>query len=670
MSWLITLFIFLFVSITPVAAQQGSLIVVNQVRGTECCEAGTLENLELQLKTAIASKIPMTFALRYDALDNPEMLSILQKYQLEHPELIHIAGFLEITPSLARDAQVVYLAAERDWYKTEHVYPPGYSVPGRSLIVDTYMAKYKSIFTAYPSLTVGWFVDTTTLNYLHDKYGVKIHELTREQWGTDSYTLDGGSFPYPYYASRNWSFIPSAFDSGLIIIRQTVPHAAQNYGDHTSGATSQPNDYLRSHTTSYFHDLINSLSIQPTEQKGFGVLGIENSFEGKYQQEFIDGLLYIKANLEGKLNYIHPDQIEQVVAPDQVKIYQDKSDDMLASWIITNHYRLRILSTSSKIMITDMRLYSDQLLDPYAKDKLIGGGYWVAPYLINGSRWFAQKQFWLKQILDPVYNEGYGARSDLTTNPSNLALPTIDKTSTPLWSRDGNNLILTYNSAGLPIKFIFEQNHWTTSGFTANKLHYQDNSGSKFKLLESKNLATYSLSFVDDGKVVYGLQVDCKRSDCSFRPQLDSDAFTSARDKFPFLFAPHINVSDDLGGTLIYPSSEYLIHGRSPARLVVIPRSSSGSPAVLPEVVEFEHSSDLVALGDPLVTQGEETQFYDFEASSPGKYNLKVTVPRLPSREFNFRFSPDCRQNLSTCLKRPKYLYWYLRAVIHGRLLN
>jgi hypothetical protein len=515
MIWGIVLFLLTFLIPNEVLASNNAIIVVNQVRGVECCEAGNTANLQLQLESSVKLDIPMTFALRFDVFEDSESLELLQKYQLQNTDLISFAGFLEITPSLAKAAGVRYSAPERDWYKTQHVYPPGYSVADRYLLIDAYMERYHQIFKSYPSLTVGWFVDTTTLNYLYDKYQVKVHELTREQWGTDSYSLDGGSFPYPYFASRNWSFIPSSTPSGLTIIRQTIPHAAQNYGDHTSSATSQPNDYLRSHSREYFQDLIKTLTIQPAEQKGFGVLGLENSFNQRYQQEFIDGLSYIKANFADSLIFINPSEVGGLVSHDLVKIYQDDVGGTTATWVITNHYRLRILSTNSKLIITDLRFYSDDLSDPYSKDNLIGGGYWVAPYLINGSRWFAQKQFWLKQILKPIYNEGYGARSDIITLPTHLAFPSIDS-GDPLWSRDGNNLILTYNSGGNPVKLNFEQTKWSSSGLIPSQLKYQDNSGSKFKLKESKSDDSYSLSFMDEGKVVYGLNVTCQSKDCSF----------------------------------------------------------------------------------------------------------------------------------------------------------
>ena len=56
-------------------------------------------------------------------------------------------------------------------------------------IADYLFATFFEKFSYYPAVTSAWMIDTETLNYIHKEYGVKIQQITREQYGTDSYTF-------------------------------------------------------------------------------------------------------------------------------------------------------------------------------------------------------------------------------------------------------------------------------------------------------------------------------------------------------------------------------------------------------------------------------------------------------------------------------------------------
>src|SRR5690349_18067397 len=81
------------------------VVIINQVRGTECCDTGIPEALLLQRMTMKEYRLQGTFALRFDALKNTEIISEMKKAKEEGNE---IAIFLEITPNLAAEAGVTY----------------------------------------------------------------------------------------------------------------------------------------------------------------------------------------------------------------------------------------------------------------------------------------------------------------------------------------------------------------------------------------------------------------------------------------------------------------------------------------------------------------------------------------------------------------------------------
>lgn len=120
---------FVIIFSQPVRAADHTTLIINQVRGTQCCSPGNVKNLELQIKTALQLNLPSTFALRYDVLSNPDFLKLIQNYQ-SHP-LLEWGAFLEITPQLAQDAGVVYAGNENNWYEAQFAYLIGYSQSDR-----------------------------------------------------------------------------------------------------------------------------------------------------------------------------------------------------------------------------------------------------------------------------------------------------------------------------------------------------------------------------------------------------------------------------------------------------------------------------------------------------------------------------------------------------------
>lgn len=367
------------------------VLFVNQVRGEECCDPGTATTLDYQLKTLSGVNLPATFALRYDAL-NQKFLQIFEQHPQEH----EMAAFLEITPSLAHDAQVLYAGTAQDWYKAKYSYLIGYVPEDRVRLIDAYMEKFAATVGHFPKTTVAWMIDPLSLTYLAEKYGVTAHEITREQWGTDSYTLYGGPPHYPYHPSSNWALVPSQADDATmpVIFRQTVSDPLKNYGDFTSAFTSQPNDYLSGgNDFDYFKRLINQTLTQPGNEYAIAILGLENSMDQSFQTEYAKQIEYIRSLAETnsnlkiltteKLPNSIPDNSPSVVSgADLSTNTQDQ-----AWWITTDSYRLRLRFDGTNLMINDIRLYDDTLRDPYLDNSLaLTNGAWIIPFLLDNSR--------------------------------------------------------------------------------------------------------------------------------------------------------------------------------------------------------------------------------------------------------------------------------------------
>jgi len=658
---IVALLLYLFVFAGSIQATSNSVVIVNQVRGTECCDKGDISLLKMQLDTTTGLGMPATYALRYDALVNPEITKLMQVYYKNYQGLINPGAFLEITPALAKSAGVLYTAHERDWYKTAHVYNPGYSTDDRMAIIDTYMTAYHKVFSEYPAMTVGWFMDTYSLNYLHQKYGVLVHELTREQWGTDSYTLSGGPTHYPYVSSDKWSFLPGS--GGITIIRQTITDPTYNYGDSSSSYTSQPNDYGRNKDFSYFSTLISTTLSQPGGQSGFAIIGLENSMDIKYQEEYVLQLEHLKDNYQN-IVFPSPKQIVDQANKEKVTIYA--SDNVYT--ITTSNYQMRLLTLDQKVMFTDIRLYDQNIVDPYIKERVLNSGYYIAPYLIDGSRWFQFKSSWINEVFRPKFNEGYGSKNDTLTLPSHLSLPDIKKSNNIEVVKDSDSYVLKYlSSKNKQISLRFSDKSLVTEGISINEFSYKNLSGGMVPVKESVTQNEYHLTWFNKDSSVMSLDGICKENICTFSHDIDPLKFETAKLSEAFLLFPTRIEDQDTSGTLLYPSSKYILFGRSPARIVVLPRNKNGIPVGLPSVVQFDDGG-LESISDPVYLQGQEAQFYDFEASKPGKYTVKVIVPGLSSKDMEFIFAMDCRKNIKECLVKPSELYSFARAILAGKM--
>jgi len=370
------------------ANEKPQIIFINQIRGKECCSIGTLENLKMQVEAFEKYQIPSFFALRYDTLIDQDYIDYLKQQIKSSPDIINLGLLIEVTPRLAQDSGVKYNDGD-PWYEAQNVFTIGYPKEDRKKIIDHLLKTFKNKFGYYPVLTSAGMIDTESLNYLHKNYGVLAHQITREQWGTDSYTLYGGPPHYPYPGSKNWSFIPDFNEKNpLLILRQTVADPLYNYGETEKAYTSQPNDYFNAGLDfQYFKNLINQALF---EQKttGFALLGLENSNEKKYQDEYIKQIDYIN-QLKGKINFPNLKQLSDFWSKQQTTYYQGRDlinkTNNQAEFITTPDHRERQRKYLDKVYTTDYRYYNSDLIDPYNDYVAKKHGFWIVPYAFDFS---------------------------------------------------------------------------------------------------------------------------------------------------------------------------------------------------------------------------------------------------------------------------------------------
>ena len=189
--------------------RRNTLNIINFVRGVEeryerDLFGTTQKEVELVKKYGFRN----TFLLQYDAM-------ILQEYQElfldEKDEKMELGLWIEIVQPLCEKVGIPWeskLGFRWDW----HVKPGflmAYTQEERRKLLDECMRQFLEIFGEYPRVAGSWIMDSFSMNYLREKYGMDAFCVCRDQWGTDCYTLWGGYFNQGYYPCKKNMLIPA-----------------------------------------------------------------------------------------------------------------------------------------------------------------------------------------------------------------------------------------------------------------------------------------------------------------------------------------------------------------------------------------------------------------------------------------------------------------------------
>jgi hypothetical protein len=620
-------------------------MIVNQVRGNECCDSGSINNLKLQMETLNQLNLPASFLWRYDALKNPEF----QKLLTEIPQDNFSHGlWVEVTPLLTENAQVAYHDEIGNWYKAENSLLVGYSLEDRIKIIETLAQEFKNIFKKNPLIAGAWGIDTASLNLLHDQFGVKIWQNVREQFGLDSYSTIGAPVHYPYKASRNWHLIPDTnTENKILIIRNAITDPLYSYGDATSSYTSQPNDYaLAGRKINYFLDLLNQIIEQPEPQIGWGVVGLENSMEEKFQNDFQKQLEIIEEKQNNqKVKVLNVFQILDFYKNNDINIYTGKDlinkTNSKAYWLATPFYQLRIRIQDNEVFINDIRAYDSKFSDPY-QARIAQNSLWeIIPAIIDSSLY--QKEF--RQAKTKFYE----TKSDYKSISKGLKLPNIKNLETLNWQKiDGDSWELSYLSYedNKKIKITFNLKNWQ-SNFTPKKINMESNFPFNSENWTSKQIEEF------------------KKNNFNFNFQTNPKKLKLARKSFSNILFPEIKTAtpDPFKSTLVI-NNKFAQAGRNPIRLVFYPTDKNAFP-VIPENWEIKTTPQVQTA---IIPGRREVQYIDLNNLEYQKVKIDLVINNQITQSKNVYFTEDCLKSFNNCKLWPNKWFNFFRLKISDRL--
>ena len=648
-----------------------NILLVNQVRGAECCQAGSSSTLLQQLTIAQSLNLPTTFSLRYDVLNDLDFLAIIRATQ--DSDLIRWGLFFEVTPMLAEDAEVPYDGTPATWSRAQHAFPLGYTPDERLRLLNTVMAKYLEVFQEKPELVTAWMLDATTAQLLKNTYGVNLVQITREQWGTDSYTLYGGPVHYPYRASNSWLLAPSQSDANILVIRQTITDPLWNYGDRFSRFTSQPNDFTQDgKSIEYFRSLLEQTINQPVGQRGWGLIGLENSMEDDYQQLYSQQLKIVaELRDQNKLQVTTPNQLTKTKRT-SVEMYTGsdlvRGTNAKVAWITTPVYQARVRLDENQLYIDDLRLYSESISDPYVNSPARSRGYWITPFLLDGSRFNQAEnqenyQAWEKGVISPL-----DPTNDVSSSPQRLELGSVNQIESKLWNEywsKTNNNVQFFDGEK---KIIFSSNSILLENWTIDEIKYVAPSEITPSTTFNREENSFNLTWSNLEKDAWKLIGNCEDDSCELSFSISAQAAIDSRNLFPAFMFPEqlVNVVDSAKST-IYLHNQYVVKGKQLARIVFIPRSTSGISVEIDHPLKFQTSNTLSLDEVRPDMLSQPVQFYDFSALEPGE-----TMISTSDYDLNFSASvsvaPDCKKEILVCATHPKWLIWYIQSFIQSRV--
>lgn len=678
-------FLLIFISIIftrPLFAQEAPLpvVVINQIRGDEaCCLPGNQTLFEKIHQTEHLKKLAISWALRFDVLINETEVAPYKELPKEQVGLL-----LEITPELASASGVVYKSRSdgSDWYQARNVFLIGYTQEERKKLIDTAVAKFKQLFNANPTFSVSWMIDSWSLDYLRSNYGVRIHELTKEQFETDSYTLYGGIFNMPYIAAKTYPLV--AGDSGTLILRQTVSDIDQNYGSYKAYFTSQPNDYLsnwQKQDFDYFIGLMESMIAQAKESK-FALLGLENSPDFiQFHDEFIKQLTFVaEKQLSNTVAIVSPQQYADTYQADYSKTGRFlKSQDFPKSgafWYFGRNYRARIETNNGNLQLTDFRIIPASLSDPYsAGSASVSRAYWVVPYLLDSSQQFTtvgdSKEFAGHSVRQDAGVARFGIQ--LAEGIPNEIIQDGDKVT---FKKEGQEVLRLTQEAIIisapESKFRFAEpiNETLEALVSSTSDQYISFNRHPRFFLSPKNKLELAMGW-ENPKIDQVVMATLRKNGASWQLVPNTALSQEQLDSLSNIFQPDkSNLPFDSKESTFYWHNTRAIAGRNPIRLYIDPRNTLGRSVAVGSFSVESDNQDLVLTLPKDISSLNESFFLDITSNQKGHGMIKLSQDNtILSESQQVIFYPDCQKEILACLKSTENVKGYVEILI-GELLE
>lgn len=345
------------------------------------------DTIREQIITVKQYGFPGTYALKHDALMNAQYQDLLKQYLDEGDEL---SAWWEITRELCERSGVRFrenIPGEEYDDRVDSAYSIGYSPEERKLLVDGYMEDFFSVFGKYPRSIGSWVLDSVTMAYAKEKYGVCAFAICRDQIGVDGFTLWGGYPNGPYYPSRDNENVPAQALEAQIdapVFRLLGPDPIYNFEaevrDDLPGVFTLEPAWLSGRDKEWIRWIFDRLTLEDALGVGYAQVGQENNFLWENIRPGFAPQFDVLKELQEK-GLLRVETMEQTakwftkkyrVTPPMT--YQASRDwnklDLSCQWYASANYRVGFLGEEGHLRIRDMFLYDQAYPSRYLRSPM------------------------------------------------------------------------------------------------------------------------------------------------------------------------------------------------------------------------------------------------------------------------------------------------------------
>lgn len=341
------------------------------------------DTIQKQIQVVRQYGLPATYALKYDALTDERY----QKLLLENADpQDEISAWWEITGDLCEKAGVRFRGKVSEEFdeRVNSAYSIGYEPEERKRLVDAYMDTFHSVFGRYPRSIGSWVLDTVTLEYAAQKYGITAGATCRDQIGTDGFTLWGGYPNGVYYPSRRNENIPAQAAENQLsvpVFRLLGPDPIYNFEQNLRPDlygmvfTLEP-AWLTGRDMNWVSWMFNNLTEEDALGIGYAQVGQENNFLWEnIGPGYIPQLDYLaRLAKEGRIRvetmadsgaWFRRKYRRTPPMTWQASRDWDEKHNLCAQWYASPCYRIGFLGEAGHLRVRDCFLYRDEYPSRY-----------------------------------------------------------------------------------------------------------------------------------------------------------------------------------------------------------------------------------------------------------------------------------------------------------------
>jgi len=368
---LISFFLFFsFTSKIQAFENEKYITIVNPVRISKYNKT-PVESLRTQYSTIKDKKLPATWLVTFDVLNDKNMVNEFKKFDKTQ----EMGIFLEVTKDFSDKVGVKY-GSGAYWHHANNVFLSGYTQNERKILIDAVFKKFKENFGYYPKSVGSWWTDAFSLSYMKEKYGIVANLVCSDQFSTDGYRIWGQPWQISYYPSKKHPAVPaSSFENSLDLVNiQWASRDPLNGYDSSLYSTQDYKVATNTLDTKYFEKILDRyLNVG---ELGHIVIGLESDlapdvYFGEFSKQM--DVVYEKSKNNTKIVtmsdfYDFYRAKYKLVSPEvSIATHDFLGSDITSHWYSGTKYRLFYTTDKNgEIKIKDLRIYDQNIIDPYS----------------------------------------------------------------------------------------------------------------------------------------------------------------------------------------------------------------------------------------------------------------------------------------------------------------